>query len=559
MPDRPTIDPPTHLRDRIRGFFSREPTVGVTLAILALAIVARILGGYYLFFWEEDEGSLANGVAALVRDSIGGGLYRYGPQLGYYRFIEFVDRLLGGDLARVPGIMTTVSAVAGAVIPVAALFLLRDALSPRVRWLLAGLVMINPAIWKASQYGNTAMLQTALATVSLVVLSNRPGRWGQLAALALFGAATLVRADGVLLAPVLCWMLWRNTPDGLANAVRTAAVFAVIMAAVYALLFLFDPRMDDIGAEVAEHVLNDRYPTMFWEYLLWSVSPFVLGFAVLGMAELLVDRRALAITVAVWCLPVFAFYYGSTTTTRYFLLVAVPLSLCAAVGIEQLAHRLTAAGTRFAWPALLALASVHLFVGLGHFTPARITNPLRAPNFRTHDGYMPTGALLYDAYYLWGGGLFGQSFRNAGFGKTYTFHHDELLASLRADARAGRTAVVLLDGGFGHAFHFFALRDGATYVSRKPGMYFHTETWLLIGEMRVMTISYRSSYFEDLQRFDVRAGDLVYISDDLDPEFPGPEVLGKLPGGLTLVADDRSRESTFWRYTVAPRTDDIAN
>lgn len=522
------------------------------LVVFLVLLVLRLLAGHYIFFWEEDEAALANGIAALVRDSIGGGLYRYGPQLGYYRFVEFIDLLLGGNVARIPAIMTTISAVSGAVVPVAALFLFRGTLSPRVRWLTAALVCVNPALWKASQYGNTAMLQIALAAVSIVVLSNRPGRWGTALALALCGAATLVRADGIFLAPVVCWLLWRNAPERRMAVLRTAVLFAAIMAAVYAAFLLFDPRMDDIGAEVAEHVLNDRYPTMFWEYLLWSMSPFVLAFAALGAADLLVERRALALTTALWCVPILAFYYGSTTTTRYFLLAVVPLSLWAAIGIEGLARRLAAGGARWGWPVLLALASIHLFVGLGRFTPARLANPFLGPNFRTHDGYMPTGALLYDAYVQWGGGLFGQSFRHPGFGRVSGFHHDELLASLRADARPGRTAIVLLDGGFGHAFHFFALRDGAEYLERDPRTYFATPTWLMLGELRIMTVRYRSPYFEEIERFDVRPGDLVYISDDLDPDFPGPAVLSKLPPGLTLVGDSTSRASTFWHYTVAP-------
>ena len=54
-------------------------------------------------------------------------------------------------------------------------------------------------------------------------------------------------------------------------------------------------------------------------------EPFLAAVA-WGLRDLMVERNALAVTVALWCLPVFGFYFTGATTPRYFLLTIVPLT-----------------------------------------------------------------------------------------------------------------------------------------------------------------------------------------------------------------------------------------
>lgn len=509
-----------------------HPALKALLAFTAGLLVLRLLGMYTWYFWEEDELSLVAGVAALVSDQIGGGLYRYSPQLGYYRLLEGLMLLGHLPLTLLPYLAKIVSALSGVAIPVLGLFLARDKLTPATRWVLAGMLAINPIIWHSARYGNTAMLQMALAFGGIVLLSNRVKGWRVLVALLLIATATLVRADAVLLWPLIALLVWRAHEGKPGTVVRLALGFVLVVGTIYALAFAFDPRMDNLGAEVAEHVLNDRYPTLFWEYLLWSISPVPLMFAVVGARRLLLGDRAFGSIIAVWCAFPFLFYFGSTTTPRYFLLTVIPITVLSALGVVELAQ----AVVKFWRPALVRGAligalSIHLFVGLGHFTPDGWRNPFLGPSFRTHDGVMPTGGLLYFTYNP--GGVILKDLSRFGLAQADHDGFQALLEDLKQEARPGRTAVILLNTGFGHAFHYYALSQGAEYRSRAPGMYFATETWLQLDGMDVMTIATWSPYFENLGEFPVKRGDIIYVLRDYD--FPGVQDLDRLADGVSAT------------------------
>jgi len=87
--------------------------------------------------------------------------------------VGLLRALLGGRIDLIPAIVKGMSALAGAVIPAAGFFAFRDELSVRERWLVVLTLAVNPIIWKSSAYGNSAIVATAMATTSLVVLSNR--------------------------------------------------------------------------------------------------------------------------------------------------------------------------------------------------------------------------------------------------------------------------------------------------------------------------------------------------------------------------------------------------
>ena len=523
-------------------FFQEEPTWYSALILAASLLLARIAGGYYQFFWEEDELAIAAGVAALVRDSIGSGLYRYGPQLGYYRFAEWIDIVLGSHIQLIPYILKTISAVSGALIPVLGLFSFRHSLTSVERWIFAAMLASNPIIWMSSRYGNSAMLQTALAACALFLLSNRPRATREMLGLVSFGLAVLVRADAVFLTPAVALLVWWNHPANHLRAFTRIAAFGLTMAVIYAALIGFDPRMDNIAEATATH-FNGRFPTMFWEYLIWAVSPIPLLLSSLGAANLLKTRPRLLAFGATWCVFPCAFYYTSLTTPRYFLLPSLALAMLSAVGavdLAQSASRMMRAV--LAWGAVAALSVVHMFVGLGHFTNAAEAL-MGVAAFVTHDGPMPTGGFLYGTYNP--GGTFLKDIRFATFGENHMdgVGFPELFQELRSAAREGRTAVVLLDTWFLHGFHYYAQLEGATYLSKQPGVEFAGETWLQLGDLKIMTVRNQKQFYEKTGDFRLKACDLIYQMRG-NP-FPSAWANSKLGDGVIVRPTAPARRSAL--------------
>src|SRR5688572_12397797 len=222
------------------------------LGVFVVLFVIRALAVFSIYFFQVDEVSMATGAAALVRGN-DAGIYHYTPQFGYYRLVEYIDLLLGGRITWIPGIIKGLSAAAGALIPTLGLFAFENDLTVRQRWLAALVLAINPIIWTSSQYGNTALVATALATAGLVVLTNQPRRTARIAGLGLVGLGAFVRADTALLAPVVFFLLYRNG-GGVLGAVKWAAAFGVVMLVVYGAVLAFDPMADDALLAVANHM-----------------------------------------------------------------------------------------------------------------------------------------------------------------------------------------------------------------------------------------------------------------------------------------------------------------
>src|SRR5262249_41511965 len=186
----------------------------------------------------------------------------------------------GNDIRTIPIIMIWLSIVAGTVIPVCGFFLYRDELSRVERLLIAGLLAVNPILWMSSAYGNSAMPSVALLAVGVTILSNKPGVIAEGVGLALFGAAILVRADAVLAFPAVAVMLHQR--HGSLRAVGTrVGPLVVAMGALYGTLWLVDPHMRGAVDDVTGH-LTGPFLTRFWDYLIWSTSPIILAFAVVG-------------------------------------------------------------------------------------------------------------------------------------------------------------------------------------------------------------------------------------------------------------------------------------
>jgi hypothetical protein len=511
---------------------------------VALLLVLRLAGIFNLYFFEEDEVSIAAGVAALVNDNAGS-LYRYTPQLGYYRMIEFFSLLLGGSIALIPAIMKVWSALMGVVVPAATLFAFRSELSGRVRWLSAAVVAANPILWKSSQYGNSAMAALGFVCVALVLLSNRPRLRLEVLALVLFAVAVLVRADTVVLLPLAGLLLYRNH-GSLVQAMLRLALLGTGLLVTYGLVMLFDPQLDNAVSAVSAHFTIDR-PTKFWEYLVWAISPLPLMLAVLGLGRLLDDRPFLLLALCFWLLAPMAMYFTATTTPRYFLLAVVPMAVATAVGMTDLGQRLG----RYirpgaAWTAVTMAAFLHLLVGMGDFRSSWTLSPFFGPTIRTDDGNMPTGALIYDTYLRYG--FLGQSIRNPGFGQVADPYWEgvffnKALQVIKSDDYAGRTLVLLLVDGYAHAFHYHAQVADAHYISRQPASPSHpfaSETWLELGDAKIMTVWLDTTHYKEIKQFPVTAGDRLWITGNVP--FPDRAALDKVPPGLVMVPVDSFHE-----------------
>lgn len=512
---------------------TRGSAIAAVVALLAL----RTLSLVSVYFFEEDEVSLAVGVAALVAGTPGH-MYRYAVQLGYYRFIEAVTLLSGGSIALVPWIMKGASAVAGTALPVAGWFMFQRELPPIQRLTVALVLAINPAIWQSARYGNTAIVSAALGACALAALSNPVGRAARLAALGGLAAAVLMRGDAALLWPVALVLIARTTGSW-KTALGEVVMVGTALTALYAGLLLVDPRMDNATAAVSRHMSDTPNPSMFWEYWLWALSPAAAVFTVWGARRLLDTNPQLLGVLCVWALPTLLFYFRATTTTRYFVNVGAPLAVLSAVGMAdaaRLARRWLP--RRLACGLIGAAASVHLVLALGHVPPTRPLEYFYGGTFQTHDGPMPTGALL--ARSLLTSGSLARSLPAPAFGRqSYPFWEGPAFAAAVARLPAlppDRAVVILLSSGFGHGFHYHAHAAGARYENG-PGN--ADDLWgdglrLWLGGTRVFTIGDRSAAYAALATFAVAPGDELWAMEGVN--LTAADVGAKLPPGLTLRA-----------------------
>ena len=509
-----------------------------------LVLTLRLLGVFNVYFFEEDEVSIAAGVAALVRDNIGD-MYRYTVQLGYYRFIEWLVALLGGGAQLIPAVMKYSSAVMGALIPVGLLFLFGHQLSSTARWLAALVAAANPILWKSSQYGSSAMVATGVSLLAICLLSDTKNRALLVLAFLLYGFSITIRADMVLLGPLVIWLTFCRT-GSLRKSASYILAFGAVLLACYGMVFIFDSRVDGAFAAVSGHFAQPR-ETMFWEYLLWSISPIPLLFAVLGLRFLLEKDPRLLVTILIWCLPFIAFYFRSTTTPRYFLTIVAPISILVAVGMIDLKVMLQKRMNMvLVWCGVILASFVHLVVGMGHFQSNWLFSPLFAPTIRTDDGRMPTGALFYDTYLR--NGPFFQSYNHPGFGRAdHPYWEGPMLVQaleVLGDDQRHKGTIIIGNVGFWHAFHYHAQVVEAEYISRahsSSAAPFASETWLRIGNNSVMTIGYYSSYYDQLGSFDVELGDEIWFMGG--QSFPSTSDITKLPRGYQLVPTSSFHEN----------------
>ncbi len=502
---------------------SRDVVV-FAIVLLALRALASGVGS----FMEGDEISIASGIASIVRD-VPGVTYRYGVQFGYYRLVAAMTVLTGGDLTRIPILMSWLSLIAGVVIPMCGLFGFRGELSVRERWLVAALLAANPIIWMSARYGNTAMPSVACTAVALTILSNRPQLRGELAALACFAVAITLRADAVLVSGAVLALLWRSHGSLVRAGIRLAIVGACI-ALLLLVLRAGDPYMASVGDALSSHVANP-IRTRFFEFLLWALSPFPLLFAAAGLRETQRVRPTLFFILLAWVGPPFAFYFASTTTPRYLLQGVLPLTLAGAIGMWAFVE---AGGVRrlVSTAIVFALGFAHLFIGMSEFYPSRPRSFLKDAEIGSDDGRVWTGALLYKSYVRTPpspGRLRQTRFRpTAGGELTYAAIFDTLAST---SPRGGRVALVNA-GGYGNTMHFFANLAGAMPVPAAPCTSWDTACELAIGNVRLAVVGLASIRGTDT-RLDVRPGDEVWVVGR-DSASRAEGVAPHVPDGLRL-------------------------
>jgi hypothetical protein len=472
-------------------------------------LAARLLSAPIVSFIGLDEISLAAGVSALVGHNELSDTYRYGPQVGYHRLIQLLVGLTGGSARNIPLLMTFVSAASAAIIPLCGLALFPAALSRVERWVLAGLLAINPILWMSARYGNSTSPATALLVLAVTILSTRPARRWEAIGLACFGLGVIVRADTILAAPAIGLLLWQRYARIAPVAVRVVPVGAAV-AVVFAGFFLWDPRMADSVRGVADHLASPSL-TKFWEYLLWSTGPVAFVFAIVGMTEMARERRELLWIAAAWCAPFFVFYYSATTTPRYFVPTVVPIAIASAIGALALGPLLAPQRARLASILLGGLAMAPLFVGLSWYSPNSWMNRVRDATFPTQIGPMWTGAFLYKSYRY--APAMVRAVTTSGFGRTNPTERaiDSSFAAVKSGASRGHTVIIILDGWSGHMTHFFANAYGARYRSKAPGPMFTTETWMELGGAQLMSISRGSPGYQALSALPLRQDDQLWL------------------------------------------------
>jgi hypothetical protein len=512
------------------------------------------LSASYGAFYEGDETSIAAGVAGIMRDDAAH-MYRYGPQVGYYRLVQAINAVFGGAVLTIPVVMVTLSVIAGTLIPLLGLYAFRSDLTRVERWLVAATLAANPIIWTSSRYGNTAIVSTAFVVGAVVLLSNRPARRGEILALVLFALGVLVRADAVLAAGALAVLLWRNHTTWRA-ALRRGAAVATSLAAVYAVLFVLDPYMRQIFGDVAEHLTTpDR--TRFFELLLWAISPVPLVYAILGVREMEPARRWLLGVIAAWCVPSMGFYFTSTTTPRYFVLPAFATAIATAVGMAAIAR--LGSRRRLAWAVVLGTATLHLFVGLSNFYPNVRRSWLTDARVGSHDGDVLAGAFLYDSYGrrpLTSAGVFHPTARVR---KPAERSYVAAVSELRAGKHRGERVTLVFAGGDGHGIHFF-VQDAAASVADKQRLYRITDPVTYdVGGARLTAMGLYKVEEAGAPPLAVTAGERVWLLNRSPGETPDTEaiVTAHLPPGLTLAQRERMADAPMlWMYRVerAPGT-----
>ena len=178
---------------------------------------------------------------------------------------------------------------------------------------------------------------------------------------------------------------------------------------------------------------------------------------------------------------------------------------------------------------------------------------LTAPSYPTHDGPMPTGALVYQGYHR-NDGVLGPSVGRAGpWGTQAEVSRavDPQLERVRGPVVPGGPArvLVLLDNWNGHVFQFHALLAGASIIGRDPGVEFMAPTHFSLGGTLLTAVGISDGQFEALESVDLAPGDEVWHIVPASP-FPLEGLRVKLDEGLGVEGPVAGQGSSLEVYRV---------
>jgi hypothetical protein len=315
--------------------------------------------------------------------------------VGYYETAKFLFDWFGSSLIQIRDICVGMGAAAATGIGALVLFLFPEHLSRRVRLFTSAFVLFSPVLWKLAQYGNTA-LPSCFWVIAAFVMTRFQNRWGNVAAVLLWGIGASYRADAILVAPALaaCFMFrdGGRLRNGILGLIACGCVFVGIE-----LIVKYGAGVSGASDSLIAVMFNTTQRGHHLTYVFWGIGPVILALVAAGWPTL--ARTWLWKVLAVWAAAPFVFYFAWSTTPRYYMLLVVPAAIVAALGFDALWNGLKAAAVWLRWPARVlsvAIVLAPLNFTLSEALPGDLNDWQTPQMYQTGDRPHYYGALLND-------------------------------------------------------------------------------------------------------------------------------------------------------------------
>jgi len=346
-------------QSRVRGRASR-------LWWLAFLVVLawQVLGVFPAAPVEGDGEAIAAGSEEVAFAGLDAATecYRYAGQVGTYAILAAGRTVLGAPCLPTFAVISAVAAVAVVTLGAS---LLRTLLG--IPFALAGLaLLLFQETATAGFYPNSTVLAAAAFLLACVVaVSEWPARW-LVAGLAV-AAAGLLRADVILVAPVLPVLFHRNDARATARTTLACAATAILVYSASATMLAAGPTA--AVREAVSHMGGDAAASLQvpgWlgletvRALVAFLSPAWLLAFVLGVALLIRRRRwRLVLIVALGTVPLAIAYSRNLSSPKY-LYYAIPFVAVAALAAATERTR----PWRAAWTGAVVLLLAHQLIGI---------------------------------------------------------------------------------------------------------------------------------------------------------------------------------------------------
>ena len=188
-------------------------------------------------------------------------------------------------------------------------------------------------------------------------------------------AIVLTKTTGLFLFPAIFFVLWSRNRGGWTQLVRSVSIVCGIAAALWGAYYCFFVRphfladyryLFDANAytritagtlwSVLQETVMDG--TAIGDALFWS-SLIAMGAWLIAEARNRSRGPSLPVALAIWVLGYAAFLaYHANFAPRYYLVLAVPLSLLLAMGFDALLQAALRPRSGLAWPWMLRIAAI---------------------------------------------------------------------------------------------------------------------------------------------------------------------------------------------------------